>query len=248
MIIDMFTYYNEPELLDFHINHVSDFVDKIIVIEGDRTYAGKPYKSSFEPGKYKKVEHHIVPLKENPENRWENEALQRKLAGDIAKQYPGTLYFECVDEIIDTVWYHAHKTFDKPHCLSLNNYYYYFNGKDVGDKPDHPMPIVLPTDQITNLHEQWESRHSWPTVPNAGWHFSYLGGIDRIKEKLAAYSHAENDTEAVKQGLEVNIKQGNDIFGRPDHKFEYVPIDDSFPKYLVDNQTKYKEFIHAVEG
>lgn len=243
MVIDCFTFYNEPELLEFHINHVYPYVDKILVIEGDRTYAGKPYKSMFNI-KNDKVEHHIVPLLENPKDRWENEALQRKLAGDIARKYPGTLYFECVDEIIDPVWYQAYKTFNEPHCLSLDNYYYYFNGKDVGEKPDHPMPIVLPTIQITDLHKQWEQRHSWSTVPNAGWHFSYLGGIERIKEKLAAYSHAENDTNEVKDKLEENIKAGKDIFGRDDHRFEFVPLDDSFPEYLVENQDKYKELIY----
>lgn len=238
----MFTYYNEPEMLEFHINHVYDYVDKIIVIEGDRTYDGRPYTSSFDI-KRDKVEHHIVPLLENPKDRWENEALQRKLAGDIAKQYDGILFFECVDEIVDTIYYQNAEQFSEPHCLSLQNFYYYFNGKDVGEKPDHPMPIVLPTHAYANLHHAWEHRHGFTTIPNAGWHFSYLGGIERIKEKLAAYSHAENDTDDVRDNLEKNIQAGNDIFGRDDHKFEYVDIDSSFPKELVENQDKYKELI-----
>lgn len=75
------------------------------------------------------------------------------------------------------------------------------------------------------------------------WHFSYLGGIERIKEKLKAYSHAENDTDEVRDNLEKNIKAGNDIFGRDDHKFEFVEIDDSFPKELINNQEKYKDLI-----
>lgn len=242
MIIDMFTYYNEPEMLEFHINHVYDHVDKIIVIEGDRTYDGRPYKSKFNI-KRDKVEHHIVPLLENPGSRWDNEALQRKLAGEIAKAYEGILFFECVDEIVDTMFYDNAAQFTEPTCLSLQNYYYYFNGKDVGDKPDHPMPIVLPTNSYANLHNAWESRHSFTTIPEAGWHFSYLGGIERIKEKLAAYSHAENDTEDVKANLEKNIKAGKDIFGREDHKFEFVPIDNTFPAELIYNTDKYKEMI-----
>lgn len=243
MIVDVFTYYNEPEMLEFHINHVYDHVDKIIVIEGDRTYDGRAYKSKFNI-KRDKVEHHIVKLLANPSSRWENEGLQRRSAGEIAKQYDGIVFFECVDEIIDTFYYDNAKNFTSPTCLSLQNYYYYFNGKDIGDKPNHPMPIVLPSNQITDLHTQWEQRHSFPTIPNAGWHFSYLGGIDRIKEKLQAYSHAENDNDEVKAKLEQNIKAGKDIFGREDHKFEYVEIDNSFPAELVDNQDKYKELIH----
>jgi len=71
MIIDMFTFYNEKELLEFHINHVYDYVDKIIVIEGDRTYAGFPYTSIFHNIWGDKVEHHIVPLLEPPDRDWE---------------------------------------------------------------------------------------------------------------------------------------------------------------------------------
>jgi hypothetical protein len=47
--------------------------------------------------------------------------------------------------------------------------------------------------------------------------------------------------------LEQNIKAGKDIFGREDHKFEYVEIDNSFPAELVDNQDKYKDLIKEVE-
>lgn len=237
----MFTYYNERELLDFHINHVYDHVDKIIVVEGDRTYDGTPYKSKL---KFKdpKIEHHIVPLLDKPVDRWENEALQRRLAGDIAKDNEGIVFFECVDEIVDTFFYDHAKQFSIPYTLCLDNYYYYFNGKDVGNS-DHPMPIVLPTHMIDNLHTQWENRHAFPTIYHAGWHFSYLGGIERIKDKLKAYSHAENDTDEVRDNLEKNIKAGNDIFGRDDHKFKFVKIDDSFPKELVNNIDKYKELI-----
>ena len=240
MLIDMFTYYNERELLDFHINHASPYVDKIIVIEGDRTYDGRPYASSFASDD-PKVEHHIVPLLEHPKDRWENEALQRRLAGEIAKQYSGTLFFECVDEIIHPAFY---RQWYQPMCLSLDNYYYYFNGRDIGLKPDHPMPIAMPIEMITDLHQQWEQRHSFEIIANAGWHFSYLGGVDRIKEKLEAYSHVENDTDEVKDSLAENIEAGRDIFGRPDHRFEFVPIDTSFPDELVNNQDEYKEFIH----
>lgn len=250
MKVDVFTFYNEIELLDFRLNHLKGLVDHVVIVEGDRTYAGKQYTSQLigrnlaEEYGYD-ITHIIVPLKEFPSSRWENEALQRKIAGQFARDtYPeATIFFSCVDEILDPAVY---TEYDTPHTLSLQNFYYYFNGKDVGEKPDHPMPIAFPASALkdTDLHSLWESRHGFPTLFPAGWHFSYLGGVDRIKEKLEAYSHVENDTPAIKDSLEDNIAAGRDIFSRPDHKFEYVKIDDSFPQYLVDNQDKYKELIH----
>src|ERR1019366_2772435 len=141
MIIDMFTYYNEEMMLDFHIKHVYDHVDKIIVIEGDRTFDGRAYESKLKLDD-PKIEHHIVPLLENPQDRWENEALQRRLAGEIAKQYDGRLFYECVDEIINTDFYDMADQLTEPLTLALDNYYYYFNGKDTGNS-SHPMPITL---------------------------------------------------------------------------------------------------------
>jgi beta-1,4-mannosyl-glycoprotein beta-1,4-N-acetylglucosaminyltransferase len=35
-----------------------------------------------------------------------------------------------------------------------------------------------------------ELRHSgYKTIPDAGWHFTYIGGVDRVREKIAAYAH-----------------------------------------------------------
>lgn len=249
MIFDCFTFYNETTLLDFRLHHVYPHVDKIVIIESDRNYAGEPVESQYLKNIHRyewakdKIIHKITTLKENPSSRWENEALQRdSVMTAITPEPDDMIFFSCVDEIIDPGFY-AYK-FPEPHCLSLDNYYYYFNGRDVGEKPDHPMPIVFQYKDFTgSLHAMWEQRHTWQTVESAGWHFSYLGGTEAIKEKLKAYSHAENDTDEVRDNLEANIKAGKDIFGRPDHKFEFVEIDNSFPDYLVQNQFKYGGYI-----
>lgn len=253
MKYDVFPFYNELDVLDFRLHHVYDHVDKIVIVEGDRTYPGTPYESMYLKNKERytwaedKIIHIVVPLKENPIDRWENEAIQHDGTLNGLDLQPDDLIFWSVgvDEII------KHEYYDNivspvEACLSLDNFYYYFNGKDVGEKPDHPMPMVFNYGSLdTNIQAYWERRHSFLTIPNAGWHFSYLGGIELIKQKLAAYSHIENDTDEVRSNLEKNIAEGKDIFGRPDHKFEFVEIDDSFPPYLVEHQDKYKHLIYG---
>lgn len=250
---DVFPFYNELDVLDFRLHHVYDHVDYIVIVEGDRTYPGTPYESMYLKNKERyawaadKIRHVIVPLKENPVDRWENEAIQHDgtLEGFKDAQPDDLIFWSVgVDEIIKHEYYDGIVS-PVQACLSLDNYYYYFNGRDVGSKPDHPMLMVFNYGALnTNVQTFWEQRHGWMTIDHAGWHFSYLGGIELIKQKLAAYSHVENDTEEVKANLEKNIKAGNDIFGRPDHKFEFVKIDDTFPPYLVANQDKYKHLIY----
>lgn len=249
MTYDCFSFYNELDLLDFRLHHVYDHVDKIVVVEGDRKYTGEEYESNLIKhwDRYKwasdKIKHTVVPLKEHPTDRWENEALQRDgFTRDLTLEKDDVVFLSCVDEIIKTDLYDLISA-PVEACLVLDNYYYYFNGRDVGSNPKHPMPIVF-SSYVESPHKLWEERHGFMALEDAGWHFSYLGGVDQIKEKLAAYSHAENDTDKVKKALARNIAEGNDIFGRPDHQFMYVPIDKSFPEYLIANQDKYKVLIH----
>lgn len=252
MTYDVFTFYNELDMLDFRLHHAYDHVDKIVIVEGDRLYPGQPYESNFlkHYDRYKwaadKIIHVVVPLEANPIDRWQNEAIQRSgMITQLDLKPNDVVFISCVDEIIKTELYDMVAA-PVMAVLHLANYYYYFNGKDVGDNPVHPMPIVFSPDSFSgSLHSLWDSRHSLMALEDAGWHFSYVGGTDLIKAKLSAFSHVEYDNDKIKAGLEANIAAGADIFGRADHKFQYVPIDDSFPAELVNNQKKYKEFIHA---
>ena len=80
-------------------------------------------------------------------------------------------------------------------------------------------------------------------IENGGWHFSFLGGEDKIKEKLQGYGHQEHNNDSVKGNLSSNIEGNRDILGRGWMGSRVVPIDDEFPDHIVKNQEEYKEFI-----
>ena len=80
-------------------------------------------------------------------------------------------------------------------------------------------------------------------VDNGGWHWSFLGGTDKIKQKLQGYGHQEHNHDGVKNNLDRNIDGGRDILGRGWMGTRVVPIDSSFPDEIVENQDQYKEFI-----
>src|SRR3990167_8883752 len=58
MIYDIITYNGEKELFDIRYNVLKDFVDEFRVIEFDKTFSGKPKKSTFNQY-YDKVKHYI---------------------------------------------------------------------------------------------------------------------------------------------------------------------------------------------
>lgn len=81
-------------------------------------------------------------------------------------------------------------------------------------------------------------------IQNGGWHFSFLGDAEMLKLKIKSYEHKDEfDIEEVfKKAENGGIENGLDIFNRGE-KYELVPIDDSYPDYIVNNQEKYSQFI-----
>jgi beta-1,4-mannosyl-glycoprotein beta-1,4-N-acetylglucosaminyltransferase len=84
-------------------------------------------------------------------------------------------------------------------------------------------------------------------IADAGWHFTYMGGVDRIKQKIESWGEQSLNQPYVKENLKENVKNAlsiqTDIFSRP-ARFEKVTIRyGKHPAYLVDNIEEYSEFI-----
>ena len=78
-------------------------------------------------------------------------------------------------------------------------------------------------------------------VPDGGWHFSFLGGVETIIKKIEAFAHSEYNKEEFKnvKNIEDAINKGKDILGR-DFSYKFVPLDNSFPEYILKNIDKYE--------
>ncbi len=79
-------------------------------------------------------------------------------------------------------------------------------------------------------------------IEQAGWHWSFFGDADNFRLKLASYEHTENNVDTNTANAERKIDEGIDPFGRS-IQIKTIPIDDSYPDYIIDNQEKYAEFI-----
>lgn len=81
-------------------------------------------------------------------------------------------------------------------------------------------------------------------IENGGWHFSFLGNAENFKLKLASYEHTENNTTANISNAEEKVEKGLDPLNRG-MTYRAVPIDDTYPEYIQNNQEKYSEFIKS---
>lgn len=87
------------------------------------------------------------------------------------------------------------------HCTAVMPY------KLLKKKPQHYRRTIMRTKRKGEVYK---------IIPNAGWHFTYLGGVQKIKEKLEAFSHTEYNTKTFKDdnNIEESLKNGDDLFGR----------------------------------
>jgi beta-1,4-mannosyl-glycoprotein beta-1,4-N-acetylglucosaminyltransferase len=84
------------------------------------------------------------------------------------------------------------------------------------------------------------------TVMNdAGWHFTSIGDVERIALKLESYEHSEANTDENKNPVSMRrrIQEGKSIFLDNKSLHKFVPLDQSFPGYLVQNRAKFANLI-----
>jgi len=85
-------------------------------------------------------------------------------------------------------------------------------------------------------------------VDDGGWHFSFMGGYDKVNEKLRAYGEQTLNipriTDDIKNVVDNCIQTGADLYGRR-YGIWHEPVSyETHPKYLVDNVEKYKDYIY----
>lgn len=105
---------------------------------------------------------------------------------------------------------------------------------------------------LVRHHLENRGEQEGPIIEEGGWHFSFLGGPERVKEKLAAYSYQGRRTANLLRLLDLifpgrigrRIAANKDIFttGR---NFKTVEIDSSFPPYLIESLHRYGRYLKA---
>ncbi len=83
-------------------------------------------------------------------------------------------------------------------------------------------------------------------VDNGGWHFTSLGGTEKIIQKIESWGHQEFNTPKIKEKVKKQVELGGDIFLRRGiKKLTRVEVTtEHFPPYIVENQHKYSHLFN----
>jgi Glycosyltransferase family 17 len=256
-IINNFLFRNEYDLLEIRLATEYEYVDQITIVESDHTFTGnykghnleqhkERYAQWWDKIKYVKIGKapHKNPMDAEHWNRnhfydtWENMTEQ-----DV-------VIINDVDEIIraETLQF-IRETDYNFYRLGMPFFNFKFNYLNI--KGHTPWPsakafrgnFVKESDGMRGIQERPFQKNI--TLNHAGWHFSYLGDREWILEKMRSYAHPEELTDNVENNLYIDqlISQGKDFASRPGFVFAPVKLDSYFPKIILDNLSKYSNYI-----
>ncbi len=268
MIYDCFTFFNEFDLLEIRLNELNSVIDKFVLVEATKTFSGIDKPLNFQKNKHRfekflhKIIHVIVDEYPEINGDWVIENHQRNAILNGLKDCKDddiVLISDC-DEIPspNAVLYNK----DKPglKIFEQTMYYYYLNLKASSkwisgtrmlfykdlkngfDNVENYSKTVIKELNIGTTPQKVRHVTHGILVRNAGWHFTYTGGVDMIVKKITSFSHFREVTNIDKNKIEKEIRTGNAQFNS-DMFLIPVKIDDSFPKYIYENKHRYNDFI-----
>jgi len=239
-VIDTFTFFNELDMLLLRLTELDEVVDTFVLVEATLTFTGIPKPLHFQENKslfekfLHKIVHIVVEDLPNLPNTvtWTRENAQRSAIGRAAPQLnlqPDDLIIVSdVDEIPDPSQLAKLKLTGLPggiHSLSQDFYYYNTTCKSY-DIWTHPKIAEFRTfGGIVPDFSEFRSTHTPNTIKPGGWHFSYFGGVDKIRTKLQSFSHDEFNTDYYTNPDRITslIESGKDLFDRNYVQWFHVP-------------------------
>jgi beta-1,4-mannosyl-glycoprotein beta-1,4-N-acetylglucosaminyltransferase len=257
LVYDCFLFFNELDLLEIRLNVLSEAVDKFVLVEADRTFANKEKPFYFEENKekYKQFLGKIIHIKisEYPETKdaWDMEYYQRNQIARCFTQCSSddVILISDLDEIPNPEIINNYKETGSGICkLKQLHFDYYLNYQRCGEnKYWYPAKIARYKEIITNNYTPQEIRmeRKIKTIKNAGWHFSFLDGVEKIKYKIQSFAHQEwNNENYINDKIEYKIRMGLDLFDRKNRRLIPVKITNKkYPQYIVNNKEKYAHLI-----
>ena len=257
MIIDWFPFFDELDLLEIRLNELSSVVDVFVLSEAAVTFTGKPKPMVYAENRDRfkafahKIEYVAIESCEGMRTlprQMDRDQKQRALDVLYDRLHPGpsdVVVIGDADEIpraeslrsaiADDTWTVA--------ASAMPMYYYWLNCRNTG-KAWKRSKFVRTRGRLN--FRQLRYGGAEVVLRDAGWHFSFLGGIDSIQRKLAAYAHTEYDRPPFNtaEHIAVRLEAGTDLFDRA-HQYEFVSDLSYLPKYVLANMDRFSKHLHT---
>ena len=261
-IFDCFTFFNELEVLSLRLEELYEYVDYFVICESPVTFQGraKPLVFTENQSKFKrfmsKVIHVVADDMPQTADPWIREAHQRAaLARGVKDAGPSDIVIiSDLDEIIKPSAVTELRMKSGYFMFKMNMYQFHLNTLasrswnkvfafdwSLRDQlPDFSQIRLRPLAAFEAISG---GKHE---IEDGGWHFTFLGGPNSVRQKLSSYSHTGSFYEKMLEpgGAEKQLITGYSVGGV--NLLELQEIDASFPKTIRQNLEYYRN-IHFIK-
>lgn len=256
LVIDTFPINNELAMLEARLETMDSAVDYFVAVEADVDHQDhpKPYHITENLYRFDKWADKLIvvratglPTHADDPDPWARELAQREYVRDGLQQINARRELAPTDIVlhgdVDEICRPLHVRNVRPrdgyvsfqqrmHCFAVDWL--------------HPDPwygtVAATLEQLMELGDKpfqrlRNTRNVNPSVTDAGWHFSWLGGKDAAMRKLSSFCHPEIAERAL-VGLttDLYLREGFHVDGRRQSPVD-VPADgDEWPAYIVDRR------------
>lgn len=274
MILDSVIGFNETDLFLIRYKELSFYVNRFLIVEATHTHSGIPKPLYFSDMKdrddcgvdWTRVDIIVWDNGGMPADNahaWIRENYQREIIGKYVLEHCApndVIMLSDMDEI--------------PSASSLRNFiehvervsitdrfsgvwrfeqdlsYLYFNttsGKWCGTKifPAHMLTALHSDKPMTDLIRYRPEHLIAGTIANGGWHFSSVGGVDNMREKMVSYAHTEQAALRSVEDITDSIKRLVNPFDKSPltvRDIEFLPI------YVQNNHERFAKYLYRTNS
>lgn len=266
-VYDVLPFFNELDVLEIRLKELWDVVDYFVITESNLSHSGnlknyilldnwdrfKPYQD--------KIRH--IKVEDMPEttDSWVRERHQRrsgKRGLENLDKEDIVIVSDCDEiaraDIIELIK-NDENNYDR-YILSLAQLQFRINYMKIYPYSKNPNCMVTRGRVFTDPQQEREYTFHWQGPPpqdtvhidHGGWHFTYFGDDQHAVTKIKNFAHTETNIPKFTENLNIQFMVENKcgLHGPASHEiehFEYVKVDDYFPKAITDNLEKYQHLI-----
>ncbi len=255
-VYDCFTFFNELDILEVRLEEMAAAVDVFVLAEATTTFQGKAKPLFFDENRARyarfadKISHVVVERWPSEEpwdrERFQRDALRRGLGGADPQS---TVLISDVDEILRPAAIEACVARAAFSFFELDMFLYFMNwhaGRWVKSY-GAPMAVIEGMPSLSAPRETEPLRYLADSglaaaniVEQAGWHFSWLGGVDRMIAKLEAFAHTESSVQRWREPALLSREIASRRFFNDGAVLSEVAVDRSFPRFVRDRRRDFE--------
>lgn len=257
MIYDCFLFYRELDILDIRLHELDSVVDKFVLVESTVTHMNKPKPLYFQKNKerFKSFEKKIihVVVKDSPDvtNPWIlNDYQFSQMMQGLKQCKPNdVILYGDLDEIPKAATVAKCKRSFKKNSVFIQRLSYYYLNCMQYPTATWPGTHIIRYKDLINLKNTWIAKYTKPgeIIEDGGWHFSYMGGVKAIQEKISNMAHQEFNTEKYNTPEKIlqSIYSQKDLF---EHGIRFRRENvDVLPEYVQNHLSRFDHLILSPE-